>query len=323
MAVLGHREVLPRTYEHKLGGQPSASRVFIATVNEPTPSQVVLDAIGIKHSSIHPEHSFLECDGFSVDEIDRHHVQCSYTYSLKQTDIEGGELPPWLEPDQWAFSTGSSSVALTQYYDVKPAGMDWIGAPGPLMNTAGDVITGLTYSNAEVKMTISGSRLTLDLLQLEQVTNAINSEEWLVFGKHCVQCVGVSASPDRLVWNNQALEYWRINTELVYRSEGFDLYLPNVGWNVIVGGKRRRAWTFVDEDGVRVRVPSPEKVSLNFAGGPLCGEEGDSIPTSYGGYGDSAGACPPEIYRYQIYHDLNFADWFSSPPPSVVFGRFQ
>lgn len=318
MAVLGHREVLPRTYEHKLGGQPTGSRTFIATVDEPTPSQVVLDAIGITHNSIHPEHSFLECDGFSVDEIDRHHVQCSYTYSLKQTEIQGGELPPWLEPDQWAFSTGSGSAALTEYYDVKPAGVDWLGASGPLMNTAGDVITGLTYSVAEAKITISSSRLTFDLNRVDTLTNAINEEQWLVFGYHEVQCTGISASPERLVWREQVVNYWRINTELNYRRDGYDLFLPNVGWNVIVAGKRRRAWTFVDEDGVRVRVPSPEKVSLNFAGGPLCGEEGDTIPTSYGGMGDSVGACPPEIYRFQIYHSLDFNLYFGSPPSNVT-----
>lgn len=277
MAVLGFREILPRTFEHRLGGSPTAGRVYVVTVDEPTPTSTVLAAIGIEHGASHPDHTTLACDSISAEESDRQHVTVTYGYGV--SDAEGSEpgessQPPWLQPDTWTFGSTNSSVACNEYYPFnRPAGQENVSRP--LTNTAGDAIFGQSKAEAELKVTISSSRLTLDLERLKKYVNTINSEDWAGFPRHTVQFVGFSASPARLEWEGAVLNYWQISIELIYRSSRHNLFLPNVGWNVIVDGKKQRAWTYVEEDGQRAKVPTPHPVALNEMGGFLCGAAQD------------------------------------------------
>lgn len=283
MAVLSVREILPRTYSHKIGGSPEASTVWSATLDGPTSHSQILAAIGIYHGSPHPEHGNLSCDSIAVDEPDRFHATVSYSFGVPDPeDPENPEQPPWLQPDRWAFSTTNASVACTEHFPFgQPAGQENVAHP--LTNTAGDAIFGLSKAEAELKITISGSRLTLDLLAIKEYVNTVNSVPWAGFPRHTVQCVGVSASPDRLEWQGNVLNFWQINIELVYRSSTHNLFLPNVGWNVIVNGKKERAWTYITEDGVSQKVATPHPVSLNAAGGFLCGPKQDGDDDWNGG----------------------------------------
>lgn len=288
MAVLGYREVIPRTYEHQLGGSPTASRVYSVTVDEPTAASVVLGAVGISHASQHPEYPTLICNGISLDESDRHHVTITYSYGIpdpkKGEDPDNPDAPPWLQADQWSFSTTNASVACTEHYPFNlPGGQRNVAHP--LTNTAGDAIFGQSKAEAELKISIVGSRLTLDLQRIKKYVNTINQADWCGFPKHTVQCVGVSAQPDSLEYEGAVLKFWRITIELVYRSSTHNIFLPNVGWNVIVNGKKCRAWTYIEENGVREKVPSPHPVALNAAGGFLCGQDQDGNAAWDGGTG--------------------------------------
>lgn len=282
MAVLGFREILPRSYEHKLGDSPTAGRVFVATVDEPTNTSAVVGAIGISHGDSHPDHTTLQCDSISAEETDRHHVTVRYGYGVPDPESkdQNPEQPPWIQPDRWAFGTTNSQVACTQYY---PRGLGDGNQAVPLVNTAGDGIFGQTRAEAELKITISGSRLRLDLSKIKRYVNTINKTEWCGFPKHTVQCVGVSASPARIEFQGAVLDYWDISVELLYRSTTHNLPLPNVGWNVIVDGKKQRAWTYVIDEGVREKVPTPHPVSLNSNGGFLCGPSQDGAGDWQGG----------------------------------------
>lgn len=280
MAVLGHREVLPRTYEHKLGSSPTASRVFMVTVDEPTASSAVLAAIGIEHGASHPDHAGLMCDGISLDEPDRHHVTVTYNYVLPDPNDQNDnpDQPPWLQPDRWTFGTTNASVACETYY---VGGGN--GNKRALTNTAGDLIVGISKAESELKITISGSRLTLNLASIKRYVNTINNAPWAGFPTHTVQLVGVSASPDRIEWEGAVINFWQINFELVYRSSSHNIALPNVGWNVIVNGRKERAWVYITENGERAKVPSPHPVALNRAGGFLCGQGQDGGANMGGG----------------------------------------
>lgn len=279
MAVLSVREILPRTYSHKIGGSPEAATVWSATLDGPTSHSQILDAIGISHGSSHPEHGNLTCDGYAVDEPDRFHATVSYSFSVPDPeDPEDPDQPPWMQPDRWSFSTTNASVACTSHY--LGAGN---GNRRSLANTAGDLIFGISKAESELKITISGSRLVLDLSAVKRYVNTINNAPWAGFPRHTVQCVGVSASPDRLEFQGNVIEFWQINVELLYRSSSHNLLLPNVGWNVIVNGRKERAWVYITEDGQRKKVPTPHPVSLNAAGGFLCGQEQDDAANWNGG----------------------------------------
>lgn len=287
MAVLSYREVIPRTYEHKLGGSPTAGRVFMATLNEPTSAKTVIDAIGIQLGNKHPDHSTLSCDSISVDEPDRYHSTVTYSYGIPDSnDPENPDSPPWLQPDQWSFSTSNISVACKQFYPFNnlPA------IPNravPLTNTAGDTIYGQSRAESEIKMTISGSRLVFDLAKVRKHLNGINNSEWAGFPKHTVQFVGASASHDKIEWQGRVQNFWKVNIELIYRSSTHNIFLPSVGWNVIVNGKKLRAWTYIRERGVLSKVPAPHPVPLNIVGGFLCGPRQDQAPVWDGTQADS------------------------------------
>jgi len=284
MAVLGYREILPRTFEHRLGGKPTAGRVYVATVDEPTATSTVIDTIGIQHGDGHPDHSTLSCDGISAEETDRQHVTVTYSYGIPEgEDNPEGDpsQPPWLQPDVWTFGSTNASVACTEHYPFNnPVNQKNMAVP--LTNTAGDAIFGISRAEAELKITLTSSRLRLDLVNLKKYVNTINNAAWAGFPRHTVQFVGFSASPDSIEWQGIVQRFWRLSIDLVYRSSTHNLFLPNVGWNVIVDGKKQRAWTYVEQDGQRSKVASPHPVALNAAGGFLCGPGQDGAP-DYGG----------------------------------------
>lgn len=266
MAVVGFREVLPRTYQHKLGDGPTASRTFVATVDAPTPTSQVIADVGINHGDSHPDHTFLSCETIEAEETDRHHVTLTYSYVVSESTSEDPNQPPWAQPDSWSFGTTNSTIACTYYYPFFQNN----ASTRVLTNRAGDVIAGVTRPEAELKITISGARLTIKTSDLMTVVNAINNDVWAGFGPRTVQCVGISATPDRLEFEGAVLPYWRINAELLYRPSTHDIWLPNVGWNVLEDGEKVRAYTYATVDGESVKVPTPHPVALNQQGGFKC-----------------------------------------------------
>lgn len=284
MAILGYREIIPRTFTHRVGDSPSATRVVAVTVDAPTPSTEIINTINIRHGDQHPDHTGLTCQEYSVDETDRHHVTVTYTYGVAdKKEDEDPDNPPWLQPDTWTFGSGNASVACTTHYVTKGIVTNAIKG---IYNSAGDAILGLTKTEGELKISISGARLTLDLASYNGYVSTINSDTWAGFPKHTVQCVGFSATPQRLEFQGDTIDYWQITFELVYRSGTYNIWLPNVGWHVRVDGKKERAWSYLrdDDTGELIKVPSPHPVSLNMAGGFLCGPAQDGAPDpGYGG----------------------------------------
>lgn len=277
MAILSYREVIPRTYEHKLGGSPTAGRVFMATLDGPTSATTVISGIGITLGSAHPDHTTLKCDSISVDEPDRFHATVTYSYGIPEEDSKDPEKPdnpPWLQADQWTFGTSNVSVACKDFFPAdNPEGAR--NRQQALVNTAGDAIFGQSRAESEIKITISGSREKFELGKARQYLNGINNAEWAKFPKHTVQFVGISASPDKIEYEGAVKNFWRINIELIYRASTHNIFIPNVGWNVIVNGKKQRAWTYITERGVTEKVPTPHPVALNATGGFLCGPRQD------------------------------------------------
>lgn len=269
MAILGIREVIPRTYEHRLGGSPTASRVFVATTDVPTASSDIIGAIGIEHGSKHPDHSLLECDGFSLNEQDRHHVEITYTYSLPAANKpDDPKQPPWLQPDTWTFSVGTVNDSTWQYYPTSENNV----LLRPLQNTAGDYFDPVEMLRPETKITISGARLELYTARLRFLCGVINSQPWLGFPRRTVLCTGMSASPAVLEWEDQIKYYWQIQTEFLVRRMTWDVELPNVGFNVKNAlGKLERAYTYIHVDGSeKERVPTPNPIALDAFGWYKC-----------------------------------------------------
>lgn len=289
MAVINYREVLPRTASHKFGESPTAETKYIATVDEPTPTQTVVNAIGILHGASHPEFGYLKCLDISLNETDRHHVEVTYRYEVpKQDDFDPN---PLARPDVWSFSVGGARVPALQYYH----GMNNSDIR-PLVNAAGDFIEGLESVEAEVKATISSNRAVFPLAIAAAVTNSINSGPYLGGAAYTWQCAGISGQQAVEVVNEVEIRYYQVTCELVYRASGWISKIPHVGWHYISGGKKRRVWAW-NEDGtekIDATAPQPlnEDGTLKFPG---------------------ANGNPDQLLR-RMFPVQEFSQYFGTPP---------
>jgi hypothetical protein len=287
MAVISYREVIPRTASHKFGESPTAERKYIVTVDEPTPTQTLINAVGIFHAAAHPEFAYLKCLNIQVTETDRHHAEITYSYELpKQEELDPN---PLARPDVWSFSTGGSQVPALVYYHGSGN-----SNKKPLQNSAKDFFEGLTTLEAEVRASISGNRPTFPLANAAAVTNSVNSSSYLGGAAHAWLCAGISGQQATEVVNDVELRYWQITVELVYRASGHDLLLPNVGWNYLEGGEKKRVWVKDPESGEKVASGSPR--ALTTAGGLKADDQ------------------EPDILTRRVYPEADFSNYFGTPP---------
>lgn len=288
MAVLGYREVVPRTFQHRLGESPTAERRFVATLSTPdTPHQSVINSVGVAHGDQHPEYPFLRMTDASLTENSEtpYHVEITCRYELLKQDYEPNPLN---RPDVWSFSTGGATVPAIVFYDNG-------NNKKPLVNAAGDFFENATTEESEVRATISANRQSFPLALAAYVTNAVNSDVYLEGNPHTWKCAGIGAQQAVEMVNDVEIRYWQITTELVYRASGWPLLLPHVGWNFLSGGVKRRAYVeFQDEDGTITRLPSANAVALN-ANGSL----------------RAAGA--PDILSRRVHREVPFASYFGVP----------
>lgn len=285
MAVLSYREVLPRTFQHRFGESPSAEMKFVVTLDEPTPTQQLINAVGYAHGASHPEFPYLRMLDGSVSETDRHHAEVTLRFEVpKQENLDPN---PLARPDVWSFSTGGAQVPALIYYDGSGNGQK-----KPLTNSANDFFEGLTTVEAEVRATIAGNRATFPADVAAAVTNCINAQPYLWGAKHSWLCAGISAQQATEVVNDVEIRYWQVTSELVYRASTHNLQLPNVGWSYISNGEKLQVWV-KDKNGQEVPSAMPRPLEEN---------------------GDLRTSGEPDILERRIYPEVSFQSYFGSPP---------
>jgi len=289
MSVVSYREVLPRTFSHKLGEPPRAGTKWVITVSEPISHQTAIDTIGIVHGSAHPEYAYLVCTDAQVNELDRHHVEIAYSYEVPPPGAEFGFQPnPLARPDVWSFSTGGAEVPAVRYYNGSGN-----GDIKSLVNSAGDMFEGVTALEAEVRLTISGNRATFPSATAAAVTNAVNDGTFLWGAAHTWQCSGITGSQASEVVNGLLVNYWQVGAELVFRASGHSLRLPDVGFNYLDGSSKKPV-TVTGPAGLAVAATAPQPLNSN-------------------GTQKSAGSAP-DILTRRVYPEVNFTAYFGVPP---------
>jgi hypothetical protein len=284
MAVLAFREVLPRTFQQRFGESPTAERKFAVTLTEPVDTQTIIFAVGILFGAPHPDYPYLRMLDGSVTETDRQHAEVTYRYELPtQQELDPN---PLARPDVWSFSTGGAVVPALTYYDGNEI--------KPLVNAANQFFETLTTLEAEVRATIAFNRAAFPAALAASVTNAINSDQFLWGDVHTWQCAGISASQQAEVVNNQEIRYWAGTTELVYRQSGWNLLIPNVGWNYLENGELKRAW--VRDPETNERVPSGSPRALTAQGNLKADNE------------------LPDILNRRVFREASFSQFFGTPP---------
>lgn len=211
--------------------------------------------------------------------------QATVTAQYEVRDDDDQSLAPWDRRDIWKFATQGVAVPALTYIDG--------GVTKPLVNSAGDYFEGLMVDEAQQKVTITGNRQSFPSALAASITNCVNSGTFLGFPARHVKVQGISGEIASEVVDEQTYFYWKITSELLCRQTGWDLLLPDIGFNFLEGGVKKRA--FVEgPDGEN--VASTNAVGLNGTGG-LAGE-----------------GNLPAILTRQIYRTINMSQFFGTPP---------
>ena len=289
MAILASREVIPRTFSHKFGESPTAEIKYHVTTSAPVNTQAVLDHINIKHGTAHPEYTYLLCSQGDVNELDRYHVEVTYSYSVPAIGTEDSDPNPLARADIWSFSTGGSAIPALAYFHGTGN-----GDVRALVNSAYDFFEGAMTEEAELRCTISGNRAAFPVGVAAAVTNCVNVDAYLGAQQYQWKCQGISGQQQVEVVNGFELKYWSVSVELAFRQSGWRLMLPNVGYNYLEGGQKKRAYVVDSESGERVASSNP--VALNDNG---------SLKGS--------GTAPDILYR-RVHREVEFQPLFGKPP---------
>jgi hypothetical protein len=284
VSVLAYRELVGRSFSHRFGEAPSAERKFVVTLDCPAVGvQEAANAIGIFHGAGHPEYPFMIMTDAQVAEgtPSPFHAEITYRYEVLNPDER--DPNPLARPDVWSFSTGGAAVPALFYYD---------GATQkPLVNSALDYFEGLTTEEGECRATINAYRPTFPLATAVAVTNTVNQGSYLGAPEHHWKCIGISGQQQTEVVNGVEVNYWAITSELAYRQTGWNLQLPDVGYNYLDGSVKERAYVMFE--GEKVAAVNP--VALNSNG---------SL---------KAAGTLPDILNRRVNREVNFSTYFGTP----------
>lgn len=284
---------LARTVEIPLGERAVAKRSWICTLsddtlqNNPLTETDVFAAVGVSSwYDTHPTWTSLSIRKFQITE--RHsdspyHVEVVAEYGPTTANEV---LAPTSRDAEWTFATQPSQVPALYYYN-GTGNSD----RRPLVNSAYDYFDGLTTEESMVKATVRKNFAAFPISQMS-ATNSINDGLYFSCPIYTWKCAGVNATYTIELHNNASYTYWAAQIELMYRQTGWVLQLPDVGWNYLSGGQRRRAMVFDFQNGEWIASPNP--VGLDGSGNQTNGQ--------------------PAILQRRVNPATNFTTLFGVPP---------
>jgi len=233
--------------------------------------------------SPHPEASYCKAMNVSVSNYNgsRWHYEVTWDYELpKQQNVDPN---PLARADIWKWSTGGLQVPALYYYEGDTL--------APLQNSANDFFEGATTDISTLQASISGNRPTFDYGLATTVTNSVNSSAYLGGAAYTWKCSGIAANPAVEVVNEVEIRYWQVEVTLEYRPDGWPLQLPNVGWNYLSGGTKKRCYVIDTDSGDKVPSSNPQPLTT---GGAI-----------------STGA--PTVLVRRVHKAVNFQQYFGTP----------
>lgn len=289
MSVSSFRE-LGRTLEGEVGGVTVAKRRFAVILDDnatvvPTANlQVIATVGGGTWGVAHPEFSFLRLRKATLNENfgdNPYHVEVTLEYSVIPTNLL---LAPTSRSAEWVYEAVPG--------DQLPALFFFDGATKqPLTNSAFDFFEGLTVPESLTRVTITRNYANRPNGIIASF-GFLNSDSFSGAAVHHCKHEGSKVEKVEELWGNVRYNYWRTESQILFRPSGWNLQLPDVGFNFISGGQKRRAMVFDFENSEW--IPSA---------GPL-GLDGSGALT--GGY--------PAILDRRVLPETSFSSLFGSAP---------
>lgn len=284
MSVLNVKELATVSASRKFGEPPVFQRKWVVEVDDPTTPQTdIANAPGVSFLTPHPEAVYCRALRASVSNYNgsRWHYEVTWDYELPKQ--ENPDQNPLARPDIWKWTTGGLQVPALYYYDGNTL--------KTLTNTADDFFEGATTDISTLQASISANRPTFDYSLAQAVTNTVNSDNYLGAEPYTWKCSGISGQPAVEVVNEVEIRYWQIETTLEYRPDGWPLQLPNIGWNYLDGGAKKRVFVLDPDTGERVPASNPQP--LDNTGSHKTGA--------------------PDILVRRVHRAVNFASYFGQP----------
>ena len=289
MAVSSFRE-LGRTLEGEVGGTTVAKRRFVVILDDnatvaPTANLTVITAVGGgTWGAAHPEFPFLKLRKATMSEVfgdNPYHVEVTLEYGVIASKLL---LGPLFRPAEWVYEAVPG--------DQLPALFFFDGTTKrPLTNSAYDFFEGLTVPESLTRVTITKNYAN----RPDGIIGSFGYLNDAVFSgadKHCFKHEGSKVEQVEELWGNVRYNYWRAESQILFRPSGWNLQLPDIGFNFISGGQKRRAMVFDFENSEW--IPSPGPLGLNGSG------------ELTGGY--------PTILNRRVLPETSFSALFGSPP---------
>lgn len=289
MSVISYRE-LGRTIEGAIGESTVAKRRFVVILDDnatvtPTANLDVVAAVGGGlWGADHPEFSFLKLRKVVMNETfgdNPYHVEVILEYAVL---TQNQALAPLDRVPDWKFEVVSGEqVPALFYYDGSTR--------RPLTNSANDYFEGLTVEESLTRATITQNYQSRPDGLIGSF-GYLNSDAFAGAAIHHCKHEGSRIERVEELWGNVVVAYWKAESQILFRPTGWNLQLPDVGFNYLSGGQKRRAMVFDFENGEF--VPSAGPVGLNGSGAQT------------GSY--------PAILERRVLPETSFSSLFGSPP---------
>jgi len=289
MSVASFRE-LGRTLEGEVGGTTVAKRRFIVILDDnatvsPTANLDVIKAVGGGEWGVeHPEFKFLKLRKATMSETfgdNPYHVEVNLEYGVLPSKLL---LAPLLRSAEWVFEavSGDQIPALFFYDGITKQ---------PLTNSAYDFFEGLTVPESLTRATITKNYATRPDALLNSF-GFLNSDVFSGAAIHSCKHEGSKIEQVEELWGNVRYNFWRAESQIIFRPSGWNLQLPDIGFNFISGGQKRRAMVFDFQNAEW--IPSSGPLGLDGNGGLT------------GGY--------PAILNRRVLPETSFSVLFGAPP---------
>jgi hypothetical protein len=263
MAVVSTKE-LARTYEREIGRSMIAKRRFVCvlddntTNNGPTAFNAIITAAfgSTNWGTAHPDLSDWKLRKVFLNEGyegSPYHVEVVGEYgTIRDEEL----LSPVSRPNVWSFEGSSGEFPALFYYDGSTR--------RPLTNSAFDFYPGLMTTESVVLAKVTKNFASFPS-SWYSANNCVNDASYIGCAQHTLRVAGVDATYEYEEFGGAVVRFWKATATLAYRQSGHNLQLPDVGFNFIDGGQKRRAMVFDFENSEW--VPSPNPVGLNGSGG--------------------------------------------------------
>jgi hypothetical protein len=292
MSVVSFQE-LGRKNEYEVGKARRLVREFVCVLSDdtltgnPTPENVIFSAVSVDLGSTHPTYTNYRCRKMSLTEgyegSPYHvHLLCEYGVILARELVS-----PTSRASYWEFDSAPGEVPALAYFDG--------GTLRPLTNSAFDYFPGLVAPEA-----LAVAKVTTNFATFPNswyaAQNAVNNATYLGCPTHSIKVEKVKVIQTQEEFGGGIVAYWQATAELHYRQSGHNLQLPDIGFNFIGGGQKRRAMVFDFENSEWIASPNP--VGLNGAGAQTGGA--------------------PAILNRRVCPEANFATLFGTPPTTPL-----